>query len=66
LMASHCSEEPSHLPMLEHLGLKPYLDWSMRLGEGTGALALYPLLRGAAAWCSNTVRLGDLKWDPVS
>ncbi len=37
LIASHQSTEPGHKRILEHLGLMPMLNLSMRLGEGTGA-----------------------------
>jgi nicotinate-nucleotide--dimethylbenzimidazole phosphoribosyltransferase len=50
LIAAHRSAEPGHGTALERLGLVPFLDtWGMRLGEGTGALLLLPLLDAAAA-----------------
>lgn len=47
LLASHCSAEPGHRVVLEHLGLRPYLDLEMRLGEGTGAALAFTLIRAA-------------------
>jgi nicotinate-nucleotide--dimethylbenzimidazole phosphoribosyltransferase len=48
LFASHCSAEPGHGVALAHLGLRPYLDLEMRLGEGTGAALFIHLARAAA------------------
>jgi nicotinate-nucleotide--dimethylbenzimidazole phosphoribosyltransferase len=48
LFASHRSAEPGHAAALRHLGLEPYLDLSMRLGEGTGAALFIHLARAAA------------------
>lgn len=48
LFASHRSAEPGHRIALAHLGLEPYLDLSMRLGEGTGAALFIHLARAAA------------------
>ena len=47
LLASHRSAEPGHRHALEALGLEPYLDLGMRLGEGTGAALCIDLARAA-------------------
>ena len=49
LLASHRSAEPGHRHVLEALGLVPYLDLGMRLGEGTGAALCIGLARSAVA-----------------
>jgi nicotinate-nucleotide--dimethylbenzimidazole phosphoribosyltransferase len=48
LFAAHRSAEPGHGVALAHLGLEPYLDLGMRLGEGTGAALFIHLARAAA------------------
>jgi nicotinate-nucleotide--dimethylbenzimidazole phosphoribosyltransferase len=47
LIAAHRSAEPGHDAILRHLGLAPYLDLRMRLGEGTGAALAFTLIRAA-------------------
>lgn len=49
LIAAHRSVEPGHAPVLAALGLTPYLDLEMRLGEGTGAALGIGLARAAVA-----------------
>jgi nicotinate-nucleotide--dimethylbenzimidazole phosphoribosyltransferase len=49
LIAAHRSAEPGHVRLLETLGLTPYLELGMRLGEGTGAALGIGLLRAALA-----------------
>ncbi|HET8578456.1 MAG TPA: nicotinate-nucleotide--dimethylbenzimidazole phosphoribosyltransferase [Methylomirabilota bacterium] len=47
LIASHRSSEPGHAHVLAALGLEPYLDLAMRLGEGTGAALCIGLAQAA-------------------
>jgi nicotinate-nucleotide--dimethylbenzimidazole phosphoribosyltransferase len=49
LVASHRSAEPGHHHVLNALGLVPFLDLGMRLGEGTGAALGISLARAAVA-----------------
>jgi nicotinate-nucleotide--dimethylbenzimidazole phosphoribosyltransferase len=49
LIAAHRSSEPGHARVLDDLGLEPYLDLEMRLGEGTGAALCIGLARAACA-----------------
>ncbi len=49
LIASHCSAEPGHRAILRALELRPLLDLSLRLGEGTGAALAMPLVEAALA-----------------
>jgi nicotinate-nucleotide--dimethylbenzimidazole phosphoribosyltransferase len=48
LFAAHRSLEPGHTRALTSLGLTPYLELEMRLGEGTGAALFVHLARAAA------------------
>ncbi|WP_043341345.1 nicotinate-nucleotide--dimethylbenzimidazole phosphoribosyltransferase [Belnapia moabensis] len=58
-IAAHCGEEPGHAPVLAALGLEPFLDWQLRLGEGSGALLLLPLLDAAAALLRDVATLAE-------
>jgi len=47
LIAGHCSEEPGHRFLLRHIGIAPLLRLNMRLGEGTGAVLVIPIVESA-------------------
>ena len=47
-IAAHRSAEPGHGIALERLGLHPYLDLGLRLGEGTGAVLAFALVEDAS------------------
>ncbi len=49
MIAATRSPEPGHAAVLGRLGLEPFLDLRLRLGEGTGAVLALPLVRGAVA-----------------
>ncbi len=49
MLASHVSAEPAARRVLDALGLRPFITAEMCLGEGTGAVALLPLLDMAYA-----------------
>lgn len=47
IIASHRSHELGHGAALRRLGLRPLLELDLRLGEGTGAVLVIPLLEAA-------------------
>ena len=49
LIASHVSNEPAGQMILDALGVSAFLTCNMCLGEGTGAVALFPILDMALA-----------------
>lgn len=58
--AGHRSTEPAQQLALEKLGLRPLLDLSLRLGEGSGAVAAVPLLRSAVQLLREMALLAEL------
>ncbi len=57
LVFAHVSAEAGHRPLLKHMGAQPLLDLGMRLGEGTGALLAWPIVRAAAAMLRDMASL---------
>ncbi len=55
MIASHASAEPAAGVALEHLGLKAPIDLGLRLGEGTGAVMMMPLVDMASAMMAHMI-----------
>ena len=55
------STELGQMKILKELNVEPYLDFQMRLGEGTGALSLVPVIRLSMSILSGMASLDSLK-----
>lgn len=47
MLFAHKSAEPAHSRALDYLNVRPLLDLSMRLGEGSGAAVALPIVKSA-------------------
>lgn len=63
MLASHTSKEPGAKLLLDALGMEGALNCGMCLGEGTGAVALFPLLDLACAYYRTMSTFTDYKID---
>jgi len=63
ILPSHVSGEPGALILTTELGLSPVIHAGMRLGEGTGAVALFPLLDMALAVYQKAAKFTDIEVD---
>ncbi len=59
MIFAHASQEAGHKTLLDALGARPLLSLDMRLGEGTGALLAWPLVRAAAAMLRDMASFED-------
>ncbi|MBO4458908.1 MAG: nicotinate-nucleotide--dimethylbenzimidazole phosphoribosyltransferase [Butyrivibrio sp.] len=53
LFPSHISTEPGYKLAIKELGLDPYLDLNMGLGEGSGCVLAFGIIEGACAMMNN-------------
>lgn len=60
ILPSHISAEPAGQMLMNALGFEPVIHANMRLGEGTGAVALMPLLDMAASVYWNAASFDDI------
>ncbi len=61
LVGSHISYEPGHIALMKHVGIPTYFNFGMRLGEGTGAVLLYPLIDAAVRILTEMPTLKELE-----
>lgn len=61
MLAAHVSAEPAGRRMLGFLGKKPAIEAGMCLGEGTGAVALFPLLDMTLAVYEKMCTFSDME-----
>ena len=50
---AHKSNEKAHIKMLNHINAEPILNIGMRLGEGTGAMVCYPIVKSAVQFINE-------------
>lgn len=63
-LASHMSSEPAASLILDALEMTPFIDAGMRLGEGTGAVALMPLIDMAIDLYQHLITFDDIGMVP--
>lgn len=59
MFAAHRSVEKGHGVMLERMGLRPFVDLDLRLGEGTGAAIGISLIEAALRAYNEMATFGD-------
>lgn len=63
MIASHCGKEPACEKLLDMLGKKAYIQADLALGEGTGAVSLFPLIDIAHKVYSQNITFDDLNME---
>lgn len=58
-IVAHCSAEGGHRPLLKRLGRRALVDMELRLGEGSAAMAVIPLLAMACAGVIEVPTFGE-------
>jgi len=61
IFPSHLSAEPAGRMVLDALGFEPFITVGMRLGEGTGAVCMFPLLDMALSAYHTACTYADIE-----
>ena len=64
LIPSHVSTEPAAIAVLEAMDMHPVVHADMCLGEGTGAVLLFPILDIALAEYDTAHTFGEIALKP--
>ena len=60
LVGSHCSREPGHALVMQHVGIPTFFDFGLRLGEGTGAALMFPIIDASVRILIEMHTLADM------
>ncbi|MDR2756349.1 MAG: nicotinate-nucleotide--dimethylbenzimidazole phosphoribosyltransferase [Planctomycetaceae bacterium] len=63
MIPSHSSREPGYKAAIQKLGMKPYFDLEMRLGEGTGCPFTFLLIDAAQMILNQMATFGEVAMD---
>jgi len=63
MLATHRSTEPSYGAAIQELGLRPFLDMEMRLGEGSGCALAFPTIDAACVMMNDMGTFADISFD---
>jgi len=63
MIATHRSTEPSYNATAEELGLTPFLEMEMRLGEGSGCALAFPIIDAACVMINDMGTFADISFD---
>lgn len=65
VIPSHRSKEPGSQLVLGALGIKPFIDINMCVGEGAGAMLMFPWLDGVSSILENMNTLQEMNFNFV-
>ena len=63
MIATHRSTEPSYNASINELGLRPFLEMEMRLGEGSGCALAFPTVSAACTMMNEMGTFADIDFD---
>lgn len=65
LIGSHVSYEPGHQLLMKYIGVDTYFDFGLRLGEGTGAALMFPIIDASVRILSEMRTMSDIGMAPA-